>query len=269
MTSLALVAICLSLPSFAIAHEGIHEQIVAVTAEIKRDPKNAALYLRRGELRRLHRDWSRAAADYDQAERLQPSLSNIDLARGKMLFESRRFQRAKLALDHFLRKNPNSFEGLVTRARVFAKVGERIKATHDFTRALELAVASEPELYLERAETLSSDERYIEEALRGLDEGINRLGPLVTLQLSAIDLELRRNNYEVALTRLDLIARQSDRKEMWLVRRGEILKSAGRNEEARAAFIAALAAIESLPAERRQTRTVSELQSRARAGLGL
>lgn len=73
------------LPSFALAHEGLHEQIVAVTAKIKLDPKNAALYLQRGELHRLHRDWARAAADYDRASRLQPSLTTIDLARGKLL----------------------------------------------------------------------------------------------------------------------------------------------------------------------------------------
>jgi predicted negative regulator of RcsB-dependent stress response len=104
--------------------------------------------------------------------------------------------------------------------------------------------------------------------LIGLDEGIKRLGPLVTLQLTAIDLELRRRNYNAALARLDEITSQSDRKETWLVRRGEILKLAGRQEEARAAFNAALVAIESLPPQRRQSRAVTTLQLRARSALG-
>ena len=38
------------LPSAASAHEGLPEQIAAITAKIKRDPKNASLYLHRGEL---------------------------------------------------------------------------------------------------------------------------------------------------------------------------------------------------------------------------
>lgn len=81
-------AVCVALLfSFVHAHEGLHEQIAGITAKIKRDPKNASLYLQRGELHRLHRDWSRAAADYDRAERLQPSLKIVDLGRGKMLFE--------------------------------------------------------------------------------------------------------------------------------------------------------------------------------------
>jgi tetratricopeptide (TPR) repeat protein len=262
------VAICLALiPSFARAHEGLHEQIEAITARIKRDPKNAALYLQRGELYRLHREWSRAAADYDRASRLQPALTVVDLGRGKMLLEARRLRQAKFVLDRFLRQQPRNVEGLVTRGRVLARIGSRLDAANDFTEALASAPAPEPELYLERAQVLAGDERYIKEALRGLDEGVKQLGPLVTLELAAIDLELRASNYDAALTRLDVITAQSERKETWLVRRGEILKSAGRHDEARKAFSAALVAIESLSPQHRQSRAMTALQLRARSAL--
>ena len=264
------VAICLTLiPSFVRAHEGLHEQIVAITARIKRDPKNAALYLQRGELYRLHRNWTRATADYDRASRFQPSLTIVDLGRGKMLFESRRFQQAKFVLDRFLRRQPRHVEGLITRGRVFAGIGARLEAAKDFREALALASPPEPELYLERAQVLAGDERYIQEALRGLDEGIKQFGPLVTLELVAIELELRGKNYDAALTRLDVITAQSERKETWLVRRGEILRAAGRHEEARKAFGDAIVAIESLPPERRQSRAITALQLRARSALKL
>ena len=262
-----LLGVAILLSSFAQAHEGLHEQMAAITAKIKRDPKNASLYLRRGELHRLHRDWSRAATDYDRAARLQPGLTIVDLARGKMLFESGSFQRSKLVLDRFLTQQPNHFEGLTTRARVLAKLGSTADAIKDFTGAI--AQSPEPELYLERAETTVRDRKRIDEALNGLDEGIMRLGPIVTLQLPAIELELRRQNYEGALSRLDLIAAQSERKETGLVRRGEILRLAGRDEEARAAFNAALVAIESLPPARRQSKAMTALQVRARSALKL
>lgn len=262
-----LVAICVGLSLSVHAHEGLHEQIAAITAKIKRDPKNASLYLQRGELHRLHRDWVRAAADYDHAEHLQPRLQIVDLARGKMLFDSGKFQRAKLILDRFLSHQPEHYEGLITRARVLARLGNRMDAAKDFTQALSLSSVPEPELYLERANVVAADEQRVKEALRGLDEGINKLGPIVTLQLAAIDLELRRKNYDGALVRLDQIAAQSQRKESWLVRRGEILKLAGRNDEARAAFNAALNAIESLPPAHRQSRSISALELRARTAL--
>ena len=263
-----VVVTCVSFsPSLANAHEGLHEQIAAVTAKIKRDGRNAKLYLQRGELHRLHRDWTRAVVDYNMAARLAPTLAIVDLARGKMLFESGRLTEAKLVLDRFLRKQPNHLEGMVTRARVAGRIGDRLQAVQDFTQAITLAPVSEPELYLERAQTLAQDAATTAEALRGLDEGIKRLGPIVTLQSLAIDFELRLNNYDGALARLDSISQQSERKEMWLVRRGEILNSAGRREEARAAFNAALVAIESLPPERRQNRAVTALQQRALSGL--
>lgn len=266
----AAVAVCFAWLSSPVgAHEGVHEQIVALTARIKRDPGNASLYLQRGELYRLHRNWRRAAVDYDRAARLQPGLTVIDLARGKMLFESRRPQQAKIVLDRFLRRQPDHVEGVITRARVLAAIGARVQAARDYTQAIALAPAPEPELYLERAQVLAGDADHIEEALRGLDEGIKRLGSLVTLQLLAIDLELRRKNHDAALTRLDMITAQSERKEMWLVRRGEILRSAGRIEEAHAAFKTALDAIEALSPDRRQNRSVTALQLRARSGLKL
>src|SRR5688572_24047028 len=266
--ALASVAICVSIfPHFVQAHEGLPEQIVAITRKIKRDPKNASLYLQRGELYRLNRNWAQAAADYDHAARLQPGFTIVDLARGKMFYESQRFQRAKSALDRFLNQQPDHFEGLVTRARVLAKTGARLEAARDFTQAITLTPL-EPELYVERAQVLGGDERYVGEALQGLDEGIKRLGPLVTLQLAAIDLELRRGSYDAALARLDIVMSQSERKETWLVRRGEILALAGRKDEARSSFQDALTAIDSLPPSRRQTRSMTALQLRIRSALG-
>jgi tetratricopeptide (TPR) repeat protein len=262
---LAVVISLAMLSSYAHAHEGLHEQIVAITAKIKRDPKNASLYLHRGELHRLHRDWTRAAADYDRAERLEPELTIVGFVRGRMLFESGRLQRAKFTLDRFLAHQPNHFEALVTRARVLAKLGAADDALNDFTHAL--TISPDPELYLERAQVEARDGRHIAQALTGLDEGIRNLGPLATLQIAAIDLELRRRNYDAALTRLETVMSQSERKEAWLARRGEILELAARPQEARAAFQDALAAIASLPPNRRQTRSITALQLRIRTAL--
>ena len=108
---------------------------------------------------------------------------------------------------------------------------------------------------------------HIDVALQGLDEGLERLGQPITLQLYAIDLELELGRHDAALARLDRIASRADRKETWLVRRGEILEQAGRPAEARAAYVAAIEAVQALPATRRGTRAVSRLQTRAEEAL--
>jgi predicted RNA polymerase sigma factor len=90
------------------------------------------------------------------------------------------------------------------------------------------------------------------------------MGPLVTLQLTAIDLELRRKNHDAALARIDVVMQRSPRKESWLARKGEILLQAGRTEEAKKSYEAALAALNTLPPGRRNVPAVKDLERRIR-----
>ena len=264
---LSIITCCL-LPAGVWAHGELDEQIAAVTKRIEKDPRNAALHLKRGQLHRMHREWDAAMADLDQAAMLDPDLSVTDLARGRTLLEANWPIFAKLTLDRFLAKQPTHSDGLVTRARVLVKLKQPVAAAEDFARAIANRSEPEPYLFIERAQALASagDDR-LEEALRGLDEGVKKLGPLVTLQLPAIELELKGKRYEAALARLETIAAQSPRQETWLTRRAEILAQAGRLTEARAARIAALAAIDSLPPSRRQDKTTLELEARLRTEL--
>ena len=101
----------------------------------------------------------------------------------------------------------------------------------------------------------------------GLDEGIQKLGPLVTLQLKAMDLELKQQNYDAALTRIDQITAKSPRKETWQARRGEILLQANRPAEAKAAFQAALKSLNTLPPARRNVPAARDLELRVRREL--
>ena len=105
----------------------------------------------------------------------------------------------------------------------------------------------------------------LDEALAGLDRGIERLGPLVSLEFHAIELELERKNFDGALARLDRVAPQYGRRETVLERRGEILTAAGRENEARQAFAEALAALETISPSRRATPAMAQMETRLRA----
>jgi len=141
----------------------------------------------------------------------------------------------------------------------------RLEGARDYTWAINLCTEQRPELYYERAQALAGGgNTYAREAVRGLDEGIKKLGPLVTLELCAIDIEVKDKQYDTALARLDTMAAKSPRKETWLARRGDILVQAGKNQEARKAFQAALDAMETLPPARKNVPAMLELQSRLR-----
>ncbi len=254
-------------PQSLLAHADIHERIEALDKEIQGNPTSAKLYLKRGELHRLHRDWEAALADYQRADELEPRLEEVLFLRGRMWLESGRPDQAKRELDPFLAGHPEHREALLTRARVLAELGRGLQAAQDYTRVIATLTHPTPEFYLERAKALEAEgAAYLGRALRGLDEGVAKLGSLVTLQLYAIDLELKRNHYDAALRRLDRIARWLA-PERRLKRRGEILLLAGRREEARTAFSAALAELDSSSSRRNATRSFQELRADLRAAL--
>jgi tetratricopeptide (TPR) repeat protein len=245
------------------AHEGLHEQIIAITKEIKKDPQNPALYLKRGELYRLHREWKNAERDFNQVEKMNPRLAIVDLGRGKLWLDAQRLFRAKQVLERFLAKEPNSFEGVLTVARVLARLKQTQKANGYFIQAIALSPQDSAEIYLERAQMLAAAGK-IELALLGLDEGIEKLGGLVTLQSAAIDLEIKRKNYDAALARIEKLSAAMPRKESFLLRRGEILRFAGRKCEARKSLIESQKGFESLSSFRKNVRAVKEQMIRAK-----
>jgi predicted Zn-dependent protease len=254
----------------ALAHPGIDEQIAHVTSLIEERPREANLFLRRGELHRIHRDWKKAEADLLKARELDPELAAVDLCIGKLKLEEGKPADSKAALDLYIAKRPHDADAQAYRGRALTKLGKYVEAAESFS----LAVANmpndrpRPEYYFERAQALeAAGISHLDEALRGLDEGMRRLGDPVVLQDYAIELELKGRRYDAALARLDQLAARSQRKETWLIRRGEILEVAGRYDEARSAYQGSLKAIEILPPSRRRNRAVERLQEQALAAL--
>lgn len=100
--------------------------------KIQRDPKNAALYLKRGELYRFRRQWDRVLADYRRARRLDPEMSAVDLCSGILYLESDRPQMAKAPLERFLSGQPDDVGARIARARVSTKLNEPDLALADY-----------------------------------------------------------------------------------------------------------------------------------------
>ena len=248
------------------AHGDVHGQINQLTAELARSPSNAPLYFQRAELYRIDQDFTNALADLNRAAQIDPSLVRVDFCRGRVLFDAGRPQEALPLLDKYLADKPQDTEAFSIRARTLRKLGEFNRAATDYTTAIAMMRISNPELFIERSEALRSAGR-MEEALGSLDEGIRMMGPLVTLQLPAIELEVAMKRFDAALARIDAASAKLQRKETWLMRRAEVLKRAGRDEEARQNYRDALAALERLPITHRGTRATRELEQRIKTAL--
>jgi tetratricopeptide (TPR) repeat protein len=249
-----------------LAHDGLAARIAALSAQIAQSPSSPSLFIKRAELYRENRQWTEAIADLDRAERIDPAIALANLVRAHVNFDRGQWQGAIDSSSRFLEHQPDHVDALIVRARAAAKLGRRQPAAADFTRAL--TGRPSPDIYIERARVLApGGSSSIGQAIAGLDEGIARLGPIVTLELEAIDLEVQLKRYDAALARLDGIAARSPRKESWLARRGAILERAGRPEEASAAYRAALDSLSGQSDRIQQTRASMTLAAGLRADL--
>ena len=258
------IALC-GLTGLAHAHADLERQIQSVTEQIAVAP-SALLYLKRGELHHEHDEYASALADYAQAEKLDPTVDAVRLARARTFFKSGQLKPAHDVLDRYLETKPNHADAFLIRARVLAGLKQYPAAIRDFDRTLTVATHALPEWYIERSQAVVAAGEPLA-ALTGLDDGIARLGNLVTLQNAAIGIELQLHRYDAALARVDRVLSTLQRRESWLVRRGEILETAARGAEARRAFAEALTLIEQLPAHHRDAQSMRDLQARLQTKL--
>ena len=267
LTALFAIAACLAPGGRVVsAHDGLAERIAALSAQIAQSPSSPSLLVKRAELYRENRQWSEALADLDRAERIDSTIAIVNLVRAHVHLERKNWPAAADAATRFISRQPDHADARIVRGRAYAQLGRRPAAAADFTAAL--AARPQPDLYIERAKVLQGPGRdALEQALRSLDEGLARLGPIVTLELEAIDLELRLNRHDAALARLDAITARAPRKDSWLARRGVILERAGRPDEARAAYGAALDSLTSQSERIQQTRASVTLADELRADI--
>lgn len=189
------------------AHDSLNRAIAVVSQQIIAHPSDAGLYLRRGELYRLAADWPAATIDYDQSERMDPSHAGIALCRAALALDAGDPAAAVGHADGFVATHPAHAEALLLRSRALYAAGRILDAVADLDRAIALLPEPRPEQFVERARWLAALQppRY-DEALRGLDAGIAQLGPLVSLESVASEIEISLERAGAARARRARIA---------------------------------------------------------------
>ncbi len=249
----------LSFPSDVHSRPVTSDQIDEITLKIEKDPNNAELYLRRGELLRELKKWDAALVDFERARSLDNDLEVIDLAEGRLFLESGRSRAAQFYLSRYLAFKPDHPDAMLLLARCLAKQNKGKAAGDVYDKFLGITKNPKPDYYLERADALVSAGMK-PEALKGLDEGLVKFGPLTSLQKMAIDIELTDKNYDAALTRINSLIGSSPQKERWLLLRGETLEKMGRIREAKESYDEALNNLDSRPPEKRRAKYFVDLE---------
>lgn len=259
--ALGQIALVLFATPQAQAHPSADARLNAVERQLSETP-SARLYVEHGKANLQAGRWHEALGDADRALALAPHLADALLLRAEVRYAAGEVDQALLAVDALLAAQPESAAAHHLRARVLRELGRLAEAENEYDRFIGGERQPLPDHYIERAQVQAAQGR-LDAAVSGIDAGIARLGMIATLQLEAVDLEVRRDNFDAAAGRLDRLLERSPRQVFWLVRRAEVLVAAGKLDEARSTFEAARAL---LPNPIRVA-ALRQLQERIDAGL--
>lgn len=255
---MVLATVCLG-GGRASAHGDAHLQIESLDKLIGSSPRNSELVLRRAELRRLHREFDAADADYALALEINPAEPEVHWLRARSRLEAGKPKIALDELDQFIRTRPTHPSARLTRARVYEALMRHKDAAAEFTEAISQFAEPQPDLFLERLHAQQA--AGIDPALRmaGIREAIGRIGLIPGFEDAAFDIEIEMRNWDAALATIDRRAATAPRKEHWHFRKGKVLAQAGRKVEAVAAFEQCLKAIDALPPGLGATKAIAAL----------
>ena len=132
--------------------------------------------------------------------------------------------------------------------------GRHLAAADEYSLAIANQPTPIPDHFIARAKAYrAAGEEHWGLAVDGLDEAMSALGPLITLQRLAVEIEIDRGNHAGAIARIDHVLAKAPRKETWLVHKARILASIGRERDALDAFRRARTAVNSLPSRVRSS----------------
>ena len=246
------------------AHVGVDSSIERYNALIREQPGQSELYLKRGELHRESQHWELAWADYQQAQRLSASPEQqleILFCMGRMQLQAGRPEKASPLLEQVLEQNPDYIRARLNLARSYLALNRPGQAVEQMDRYIVLLKRPSPDFYLERAQmTQALGPDGYARLVQGLDDGINALGPIVTLMGKLIEVHLEQGNTEMALTRFEQLSPLLKSLPTWQAKKGDIHSQAGDQRTAQKSYEQALQTLRQLPAGRQSTRAMQDLE---------
>ena len=242
------------LAHWASAHGDASDYLEHLNKELKENGYQIELLLARAEVHRRQHRYDQSLKDLSQAQSLAPHNVDILYERSLTLHERGDYAEAITAIKQYLEEKPTSPRAYLALAATLEAQSLFLDAARAYDRAIRHQPKPIPDYFIARADSyVAAGHEHLDKALQGLNEAINLLGPLLTLQRLALEVEMRQANHQAALERVDVILQRAERKETWLVEKARILEASGDTEQAHQALLLAIDSIEALPRRIRTT----------------
>lgn len=181
------------------AHPDLQLQIDQLSAQLKHEPDNVDLLLRRGDLQRRHENWGLARADFERVRELQPDNDSIDWLEGRLEVQSGNPVEGVRYLDRFLRNNPGHAIALQNRAAGYLLLDQSLLAAKDFEMVIRETDNPAPSIYASAALAyIAVGEEYYDAAMDIVQKGLSIFPNEIWLTAFATDLSLARSDVDMA-----------------------------------------------------------------------
>lgn len=248
----------------ALAHGSLHSQIQDLNTTMRREGKSAPLLVQRGRLQMEHGNNKSATQDFLLALKLNPGERSAYYYLAEQAFNRNKLPDARRYAEKFLamlKGEPGAIvRGQTLYGQILLAQGQYRAAETSFRIAVDQAAEPSPEYYLHLADA-QGKAGATGDALASLDEGMQKLGMLTVLQNKAINLAIESKAWDDALTRLDALIMQGQGLPELYLRKARILLAAERQPTAKEAVQEGLAAIDQVPAARRETPAMKQLRA--------
>jgi tetratricopeptide (TPR) repeat protein len=257
-------ALCTTLPLRVSGHGDLHERIAAVTLEIKQHRDSAYLYMKRGELQYQDNSYKKALKDFRKSRKLgylSPRLQH-DIAATE-----HKLGRPKIALamiDALLTEDPTHAQTHRFRGQVLYDMEQYASAAVAFEAAIDFAVTTIPENYLEASDAWEKSQisNRGARAIAIIEKGISVLGPLTVFFNRLIEHSINSSDYKQAIFYHSEVISRSTRKEWAYFERAQTYRMMGDTAHEREDLLASKHAIAQLPARLQNQQSILKLKQR-------
>jgi tetratricopeptide (TPR) repeat protein len=170
-------------------------------------------------------------------------------------------------LRKWVEKHPDGTDERLALAQACMGAKQWTNAIQEFSTVLASSAEARAQVLLDRAQCQQQAGDSATNILKGLDEGIARIGPIPQLVRHAAEVELLRGAVEAAVARIGVLAERSERTERWLFEQGELFRRGGRLEDAQRCYSNAIVVLESLPPKFQRSLLSVELRRELEARL--
>lgn len=244
-------------------HGDIHERILKISKEIKKDSSNAHLYFKRARLYYQHEDYKNSLKDLNKSSKLGISTLEQDLLYSKTFLKLKDYNNSIHIAERVLKKQPRHVRAIKIMAQNYQEISENERSAIAYQKVIDNSANRLPENYVDASiawEKLNSDVGYAN-AKKIIRRGIEDLGDLISLYNRLSEIALNQNDYVEAIKVQKEIIALMPRKEFAYFKLAELHQLNNDNVSALQSLNQSKSSIKKLPQRSQNTSFIKELKT--------